>query len=230
MNSGSSVETGRLNEQVLWEETSSRSRRKKTIGFCHFCGGPLPFDSSRVGELVNCPACLMESTLDAPDANGICRLKVFGIETRILNWEANPETGARITGHLCNATGHDLDWARVDFVLYDAKGVPLGLATDHMRDLGEQIAWEFTAPVPWPTAVRASFPVITTEHGRVPHLNFLGNFSTNLPEKFRFSATDAAIALEFLRREARDRLLNSENGLEAELEIGDPEASFIAAV
>ena len=136
------------------------------ICLCHFCGTWITFASGQLGQLVNCPHCLMETVLHYPEADSPYSADKFRVEIRRMDWSVN-ELGFRcICGEVANRSTGSLDWVRVEFTLFDGAGNSVGVVSDSMTGLAPESHWKFKVPVHNPLVVRASLPVFSSEYGK----------------------------------------------------------------
>ena len=136
---------------------------------CQCCGKTIPCQVSRLGETVNCPHCLMETVLQLPNTPAPYPHYKYALEVESLSW-APSDTGYRcITGEVVNYSPSNLNWVRIEFILYDENEAAIGLTSDCLMDFAAGQRWKFRAPVFEPAVSRASRPTLSTEFGRVRH-------------------------------------------------------------
>lgn len=135
--------------------------------FCHFCGHPLRFQISRVGQAVNCLNCTMETVLFIPGLQSPYPEERYCVKAREISWKQNQFGLRTISGVIFNESGHYLDWVRVEFILYNSNGLPIGTTSDCLIDFSTQTVWQFNAPVSQTEAILASEPLLSCEYGRV---------------------------------------------------------------
>ncbi len=148
---------------------------KNVTCFCNFCSTWLPFRISRTGETVNCPNCTMETVLYLPEASRPYPLDKYAVEIRKIRWEVSQLGFRRIAGEVVNSTPSDLDWVRIEFILFNQVETVLfnqvetavGLTSDCLIGYQSGAVWKFRAPVFEDQAVRASLPSLSTEFGKV---------------------------------------------------------------
>ncbi len=142
--------------------------------YCHFCGHPIRFQISRVGETVNCFACSMETVLFIPGLEPPYAEERYVLEPREISWSTN-ELGVRtLVGVVENCSQQDLDWVRVEFILYDKASVPVGTTSDSLLKFPARKLWKFRAPVAQRDADRSSTPLLSCEYGRVSRVRLAG--------------------------------------------------------
>lgn len=140
---------------------------KAVVCLCNFCSTWLSFPAGRVGQLVNCPYCLMETVLHEPEADQPYPTNDLKLEIRNVTWGVS-ELGFRcIVGQVVNKSTTDLDWVRVEFSLYNGMGTQVGTTSDSLANFRVGASWKFKAPVFNLDVVRGSMPVFTTEYGRI---------------------------------------------------------------
>jgi len=142
-------------------------REQRHMGVCNCCGTWLPFPGSKTGELVNCPTCLMETVLALPNAPRTYAIEKWTPEVQEIRWGATDLGFRCIEGRLVNRSPSDLDWARIEFTLFNGMGVSVGTTMDSILGFRSGMVWSFRAPVFNDEVVRASFPSFSTEFGRI---------------------------------------------------------------
>ena len=135
--------------------------------FCHFCGHPLQFQISRVGQAVNCLNCMMETILFIPGLQSPYPEHRYSLQADEISWIQNQFGLRKISGFVTNKSGQFLDWVRVEFILYNKDGLPIGMTSDCLISLSAQSTWNFNAPVSQPEAAKASEPLLSCEYGRI---------------------------------------------------------------
>ena len=135
--------------------------------YCHFCGSPLRFQISRAGQAVNCFNCSMETILFIPGLPAPYPEEQYRLEFREIQWSTAEFGGRILTGTVFNSSTKNLDWVRIEFILYTEQGLPVGSTSDSMIQFGSQQSWRFKAPVMQVEAARASEPLLSCEYGRV---------------------------------------------------------------
>src|SRR5258708_3202395 len=135
--------------------------------FCHFCGSQLRFQISRAGETVNCFNCSMETVLFIPGLAGPYPEERYHVEAREVEWKSSDFGPRSLAGVVMSKTQRNLDWVRVEFILYDHQGLPIGSTSECRTSFGPNDLWKFQAPVAQSEAVKASDPLLSCEYGRV---------------------------------------------------------------
>jgi len=161
------MKTGLDHDNLAQTAKGKTLREQRHMGLCNCCGTWLPFPGSKTGELVNCPTCLMETVLALPNAPRAYAIEKWTPEVQEIRWGAN-ELGFRcIEGRLLNKSTSDLDWARVEFSLFNGMGIQVGTTIDSTLGFRPGMVWKFRAPVFNDEVVRASFPSFATEFGKI---------------------------------------------------------------
>lgn len=138
--------------------------------YCHFCGSPLRFQISRAGQAVNCFNCGMETVLFIPGLGAPYAEEQYALQTREVSWSTN-EFGVRLLcGVAINNSTKNLDWVRIEFILYNKQGIPVGTTSDCKINFPCGESWKFQAPVNQIEAVHASEALLSCEYGRVTRL------------------------------------------------------------
>src|SRR6267378_47974 len=147
--------------------------------YCHFCGSPLRFQISRAGQAVNCFNCGMETILFIPGLGAPYGEEQYSIQTREAGWSTN-EFGVRhLRGIAINNSTKNLDWVRIEFILYNKHGVPVGTTSDCKIGFPSGESWKFQAPVNQLEAVHCSEGLLSCEYGRVTRIKH-ASFPQNL--------------------------------------------------
>ena len=157
----SQVETSQATKTFMLMED------KNVTCFCNFCNNWLPFRVSRTGETVNCPNCTMETVLYLPEASRPYPLDKYAVEIRKIRWEVSQLGFRCIAGEVVNSTPSDLDWVRIEFILFNQVETAVGLTSDCLIGYQSGAVWKFRAPVFEDEVVRASLPSLSTEFGKV---------------------------------------------------------------
>jgi|ERR1051325_3846744 hypothetical protein len=140
---------------------------RKEKAACNCCGNAIPFQVARLGETINCPHCLMETVLHLPDAPAPYPPYKYALEVERIGWEMS-ELGFRcITGEVVNYSQSNLDWVRIEFILFDEAEAAIGLASDCLLEFRAGLTWKFRAPVFEKNVARASRPMLSTEFGKI---------------------------------------------------------------
>ena len=147
---------------------------QKNRGFCtcYFCGGCLHFDLSRAGEMVNCPQCGMETVLHLPDQRPPYQPDRFALRVKRFEWETCPSGVRYLVGEMVNQSSYELDWTKIEFILYGSGDAPVGMASDSLKRFQPGETWKFRAPVFQKTAVRAALRTVCCEFGKCPQTGF----------------------------------------------------------
>src|SRR5262249_36400477 len=134
---------------------------------CNCCGAWLIFQTSRAGEMVNCPECFMGTMLYVPDQFRSRLHPDADFEIRKIKWTLNRFDCRFIQGELVHRGKNGLDWVRIQFTLYNGLVPQVGPASDSLVGCSIGRVWKFQAPVHDPLVVRAPLPIIPPEFGRV---------------------------------------------------------------
>ena len=134
--------------------------------YCNFCGSPLRFQISRVGQAVNCFNCAMETVLFIPGLSAPYPQEQYSLQVREFTW-SDAIGGRQLGGVVVNSSSKNLDWVRIEFILYNQAGLPIGSTSDCQINFESNGIWKFAAPVHQPEATRASEPILSCEYGRV---------------------------------------------------------------
>ena len=135
--------------------------------FCHFCGSQLRFQISRAGETVNCFNCTMETVLFIPGLPGPYPEERYRVEVREVEWVKNQFGLRYLAGVVMSRTPRHLDWVRIEFILYNDQGLPVGSTSECHTDLDANGLWKFQTPVSQVEAVKVSEPLVSCEYGRI---------------------------------------------------------------
>src|SRR5439155_14675322 len=104
----------------------SKLDEKNALCFCNFCSTWLRFQVSRAGHAVNCPYCLMKTVLYVPEEGEPHPPRKCRLELRRIAWAAS-ELGYRcIVGEVVNPSQNDLDWVRIEFILFSSAQSVIG--------------------------------------------------------------------------------------------------------
>jgi hypothetical protein len=139
--------------------------------YCHFCGGILRFQIARAGETVNCFDCGMETVLFIPGLQPPYSEFQSVLEAKDIRWAKNPLGMRYLEGLVENKSAKHLDWIRVEFILYNRLGVPVGTTSDCLISVPPGKVWKLQAAVSQPDALQASEPLLSCEYGRI-HMPF----------------------------------------------------------
>src|SRR5262249_17765498 len=132
--------------------------------YCNFCGTPLRFQISRVGEAVNCFQCGMETVLFIPGLGAPYPPELYVIDAREIRWTRSPFGVRHLEGVVENKSAKRLDWVRIEFILYTEAGLPVGSTSDCVTNLAVGGEWKFQAPIAQPEASRTSEPLLSCEY------------------------------------------------------------------
>src|SRR5947207_2980013 len=124
--------------------------------YCNFCGTPLRFQISRVGEAVNCFECGMETVLFIPGLGAPYPPALYVLEARQIHWTRSQFGVRLLEGMVENKSDRDLDWVRIEFILYNQDGLPVGCTSDCLMNFSATGVWRFQAPISQPEAVKTS--------------------------------------------------------------------------
>jgi len=112
----------------------------------------------------------METILFIPGLGAPYGEEQYAIQTREMSWSTN-EFGVR---HLCgvaiNNSTKNLDWVRIEFILYNKQGLPVGTTSDCKISFPSGESWKFQAPVNQLEAVHSSEALLSCEYGRVTRI------------------------------------------------------------
>jgi hypothetical protein len=136
--------------------------------YCNFCGNLLRFQIARAGETVNCFNCTMETVLFIPGLQPPYPSDQFRLEARDCRWSSNQFGTRHVAGAVENKSAKHLDWVRVEFILYDRAGLPVGSTSDCLMGFAPGALWKFQTAVSQLEAVHISEPILSCEYGRVP--------------------------------------------------------------
>ena len=136
--------------------------------FCHFCGSQLRFQISRAGETVNCFNCTMETVLFIPGLAAPYPEERYHVEAREMEWKRSDFGLRYLAGIVISKTPRHLDWVRVEFILYNQQGLPVGSTSDCQTDFGPNEIWKFQAPVAQPGRGQSLFPLPSPGGGEGP--------------------------------------------------------------
>jgi hypothetical protein len=143
-------------------------RLKRLTCECNFCGASLRFADACVGQAVNCLKCGMETILFVPGQEPPYSPDEYRLKAGQVSWRRSPYNHSReLVITLENLSNHDLDWARVEFILYNDQRRPVGSASDSLEYFPAKRQWTFHAPVCEDDARLASDPILTCEFGKV---------------------------------------------------------------
>ena len=135
--------------------------------YCHFCGNLLRFQIARAGEAVNCFDCGMETVLFIPGLQPPYPEFQSVLEVKEIRWAKNRFGVRHLEGLIENKSAKHLDWIRIEFILYERLGCPVGTTSDCLISVPPGKVWKFQAPVSQAEALQASEPLLSCEYGRV---------------------------------------------------------------
>ena len=135
--------------------------------YCHFCGTPVRFHIARAGETVNCFNCSIETVLFIPGIGAPYTQDQYPLEAKEIAWGTNQFGVRHLTGVVVNKSLKNFDWVRIEFILFNKAGLPVGSTSDCLLNFGAQKSWKFRAPVSQPEVLRASQGLLSCEYGRV---------------------------------------------------------------
>ncbi len=141
--------------------------------YCHFCGSPLRFQISRVGQAVNCFNCAMETVLFIPGMGAPYAEENYAVHTREVSWFTNQFGVRHLSGVVINNSAKNLDWVRIEFILYNGQGLPVGTTSDCKINFPSGESWKFQAPVNQIEAAHSSEALLSCEYGRVTKIKQL---------------------------------------------------------
>ena len=134
---------------------------------CNSCGTWLVVQAFREAELVNCPYCLLATVLHLPEVQYSYPPQKTDLEIRKLGWGVTRMGLRCVAGQMVNHARNHLDWARIQFELYDSSENIVATTSDSIMGLEPGGLWRFQAPVTDSNVLRASLPVISTEYGKI---------------------------------------------------------------
>ena len=135
--------------------------------YCHFCSSPLRFQIARAGETVNCFNCCMETVLFIPGLQAPYSLEECVLEARDIRWAENKFGVRHVQGCVENKSSRHFNWMRVEFILFNKHGCPVGSTSDCLIDVPRAKLWNFQASVGQSEALHVSDPLLACEYGRV---------------------------------------------------------------
>ncbi len=109
----------------------------------------------------------METVLFIPGLPAPYPEDQYRLESRDIVWGISQFGGRQLAGTVLNRSIKNLDWVRVEFILYNKLNLPVGSTSDSLISFGFQQTWAFKAPVMQADAIRASEPLLSCEYGRV---------------------------------------------------------------
>jgi hypothetical protein len=116
----------------------------------------------------------METVLFIPGLQPPYEEERYALETREVVWTKN-EFGVRtLMGVVENCSMRDLDWVRIEFILYDRSSVPVGTTSDCLLKFSARKLWKFRAPIAQSDVERASEGLLSCEYGRVTRSKLTG--------------------------------------------------------
>ena len=83
--------------------------------------------------------------------------------------ETNDLGQRTLVGEVVNDSAGDLNWIRIEFMLYDKTSLLTAVTSDSHFNLLAGTTWAFRAPVFHKEAIHASLPIFSCEHGKVSH-------------------------------------------------------------
>ncbi|GEM_PF-6884533 len=137
------------------------------VSHCTFCGSPARVPEYRLGQIVACPHCGMETLACDSRVERANAAERHLMEIRRLDWERGQFGVRYIVGEITNRSAGDLAWVRIEFVLCDEEDGRIGAASDLRRGLGRGMRWNFRVPVLRREAMRAALADVTCEYGSV---------------------------------------------------------------
>jgi len=109
----------------------------------------------------------METLLTLPNAPRTYPIEKWAPEILEIHWGATDLGFRCIHGTLVNKSSSDLDWARVEFGLFNGMEVSVGTTMDSILRFEAGSVWHFRAPVFNDEVVRATSPSFSSEFGRL---------------------------------------------------------------
>ena len=99
------------------------------------------------------------------------RPKARSVTVHNVKLETN-ELGQRsLIGEVLNDSAGDLNWIRIEFMLYDKNSLVSAVTSDSHFNLHAGTTWAFRAPVFTREAIHASLPIFSCEHGQISHMD-----------------------------------------------------------
>jgi len=134
---------------------------------CSFCGGAISFQYSKVGELINCPECGMETLLFIYGSERPYPQTQHFLQARNIGWAKSPLGFRHVVGSVINISDKNFDWVRIEFTLVTREAKPIGGASDCLIGFPPKGVWTFNAPVFQPEAAGVGAPLISCEYGKI---------------------------------------------------------------
>jgi len=134
---------------------------------CSFCGGAISFEFSKVGELVNCTACGMETLLFVPGTPRPYPQAQYFLQATNIGWAKSPLGFRNVVGSVINSSDKNFDWVRIEFTLVTRDSKPIGGTSDCLIGFPPRGIWTFNAPVFEDEAAGVGAPLISCEYGKI---------------------------------------------------------------
>jgi hypothetical protein len=134
---------------------------------CSFCGGAISFQYSKVGELINCPECGMETLLFIHGSERPYPQTQYFLQARNIGWARSPLGFRNVVGSVINTSDKNFDWVRIEFTLVTREAKPIGGTSDCLIGFPPKGIWTFNAPVFQDEAVGVGAPLISCEYGKI---------------------------------------------------------------
>jgi len=112
----------------------------------------------------------METVLFIPGLGAPYAEEQYALHTREVSWSTNQFGVRHLCGVVINNSTKNLDWVRIEFILYNKQGIPVGTTSDCKINFPSGESWKFQAPVNQVEAVHSSEALLTCEYGRVTRL------------------------------------------------------------
>ena len=134
---------------------------------CNFCGTEIGFAISKVGELVNCQNCGMETVLFVPGIAGPYPQEQYFLQATNIGWSRTPLGFRNVVGTVINTSERHFDWVRIEFKLVNREANQVGETSDCLIGFPPKGIWTFRAPVFQAEALGVGAPLIACEYGKI---------------------------------------------------------------
>ena len=109
----------------------------------------------------------METVLFIPGLSAPYTEDQYALQSRDLTWSTNQFGVRHLCGVVVNNSPKNLDWVRIECILYNNQNLPVGTTSDCRINFPSGESWKFQAPVNQVDAVRSSEVLLSCEYGRV---------------------------------------------------------------
>jgi hypothetical protein len=109
----------------------------------------------------------METVLFIPGLPGPYPEERYRVEVREVEWIKNQFGLRYLAGVVMSRTQRHLDWVRIEFILYNDQGLPVGSTSECRTELEPNGLWKFQTIVSQVDAVKVSDPLVSCEYGRI---------------------------------------------------------------